>query len=293
MPGNLQVNDCSGERIVLERIEPTEARETLGVFLAMDGNNKRHIQELQSKAETYGKHMTKGFVNKFEAWHALKSTILMTLQYPLEILSLTQEQWQHILAPIMLTNLPKAGFMRHFPRAIIFGPSSEMGLGLMHPFHLQFLRQIVLVLDKIITPSITGELLISTAEQLILEAGLSGPISAFPMDILRPVLTDCWWADLLAYMYARKLRFHTTLPDLAASKRSTRDILLMEAFIAQGYRKSDLAKLIACRQFLRVNWLSELCSADGTTLEAWAWSGNTPPCLDHSEAWPRRPPPAF
>ena len=38
-PGELSVRGVSGEREHLERVEPSEARETLGVYLSMDGNN--------------------------------------------------------------------------------------------------------------------------------------------------------------------------------------------------------------------------------------------------------------
>ena len=48
-PGNLDVRGVSGTREHLSRLEPSQAKETLGVFLAMDGNNKAQIKHLRAK----------------------------------------------------------------------------------------------------------------------------------------------------------------------------------------------------------------------------------------------------
>ena len=48
-PGDLYVRGVSGVREHLSRLEPSEARETLGVFLAMDGNNDEQIRNLRKK----------------------------------------------------------------------------------------------------------------------------------------------------------------------------------------------------------------------------------------------------
>ena len=45
-PGELDVRRVSGQREHLLCLEPSEAKETLGVFLAMDGNNRTQVQQL-------------------------------------------------------------------------------------------------------------------------------------------------------------------------------------------------------------------------------------------------------
>ena len=49
-PGKLYVRGVSGNLKYLACLEPSKAPETLGVFLAMDGNNSEQISQPQKKA---------------------------------------------------------------------------------------------------------------------------------------------------------------------------------------------------------------------------------------------------
>jgi hypothetical protein len=51
-PGELTIRDVSGlNRVTLERLKVSEARETLGVFIAMDGNQHTQMAELLIKTQ--------------------------------------------------------------------------------------------------------------------------------------------------------------------------------------------------------------------------------------------------
>jgi hypothetical protein len=49
MPGNISIRRVDCIRIILKRLEPLEARETLGVFISMDGNWREEILALLEK----------------------------------------------------------------------------------------------------------------------------------------------------------------------------------------------------------------------------------------------------
>ena len=52
IPGELTIPDtCRTQRVTLKIYDPHIAKETLGVFLAMDGNNKNEIIKLRNKTE--------------------------------------------------------------------------------------------------------------------------------------------------------------------------------------------------------------------------------------------------
>jgi hypothetical protein len=49
-PGHLSIRDVLGpDRVDLERLEVNKARETLGVFIAMDGIQERQTESLKEK----------------------------------------------------------------------------------------------------------------------------------------------------------------------------------------------------------------------------------------------------
>ena len=52
-PGVLYVNDIANERKVIKRLEPHQAHETLGKFLAPDGNLDAQFQKMQQAAKKW------------------------------------------------------------------------------------------------------------------------------------------------------------------------------------------------------------------------------------------------
>ena len=97
------------------RYETAHAEETLGVYLAMDGNNLTEVKKLRGKAVEFAECIRTGFISRNEAWYALNSTIMKTFEYPMEAINLTKLQWDYIMAPVLMATLPRAGIVRTFP----------------------------------------------------------------------------------------------------------------------------------------------------------------------------------
>jgi hypothetical protein len=106
----------------------------LGIYIAMDGNQQGEVLKLRKKAEEFSEHIRTGFVSREEAWHSLNTTIMKTLEYPMEALSMTQKQWDYVMSSIIRSVLPKSGIARTFPHAILYALASFTGLGLIHPY---------------------------------------------------------------------------------------------------------------------------------------------------------------
>jgi hypothetical protein len=84
MPGDVSINnvDDSGWE-VLNRYEALEAKKTLAVYLAMDGNNhQEETRYLRDKAEEFADCVRTGFLSREDATYVLHRTIMKTLEYP-------------------------------------------------------------------------------------------------------------------------------------------------------------------------------------------------------------------
>jgi len=57
VPGRLFMNDVSGQRIQLDRLESWEAERSLGIRLAPDGNMKAELDYRVQQALTWANHM--------------------------------------------------------------------------------------------------------------------------------------------------------------------------------------------------------------------------------------------
>jgi hypothetical protein len=83
MPGELSILDTHGQRVTLDRHDPQVATETLATWQAMDGNNTAEIAKLRKKTDEFAECMRTGFLSKNDAWYAINTTIMKTLEYPM------------------------------------------------------------------------------------------------------------------------------------------------------------------------------------------------------------------
>ena len=88
------------------------------------------IDKLHSKSEKWKDLITSGHITKTNAYQALNTTILKSLEYPMPALTLTKKQCTHIMAPALTVGLAKSGVSSRFPREAVYGPKGTGGLGI-------------------------------------------------------------------------------------------------------------------------------------------------------------------
>jgi hypothetical protein len=142
------------------------AKETLGVMQAMNGNNKEEIRHLWAKAEEFADSLRTGFLKKNNAWYALTSTIMKTMEYPMAVTTIKEHEWNYIVAPILQAGLPRSGIERNFPRDVLFGPSCLQGFGILHPWYHQEIVHLLVCLKQSTIGGITGRQISSSTEQM-------------------------------------------------------------------------------------------------------------------------------
>jgi hypothetical protein len=214
---------------------------------------------------------------------------MKTLEYPMIARTMDKAQWDFIMAPLLTAALPRMGYVRKLPHDLVYAPLEGCSLGVFHPWHNQhFLSQLKVVLQETTLPSITGDLIRASLEQLRLEIGLSGCTDQWQWSVMECLATDCWLKDLLHYSARHDLYVKDTLPTLCSYR--AQDKFLMECFIASGYRKKNLQTLNKCWKVLQVTTLAEITSADGLYVELWAWKGKPKETSLNSYQWLQTPP---
>jgi len=112
--------------------------------------------------------------------------------YPLTATTLTSEQCQKIMSPILVQGLPLAGFVRTFPHALAHGPLHSCGINIPNLFTKQTLAHIHMLLKFSNQPQdLTGFLLRATGELMRLELGVQGQLFEAPT-ILQDVVMESW-----------------------------------------------------------------------------------------------------
>ena len=259
----------------------------LSIFIAIDGNQQAQVANLHKKAELFAEQVRTGFVCQDEAWHSLNLTIMKTLEYPMEAICLSKAQWEYIMTPILKSVLPQSSIISNFPRSILYAPNSLSGLGLMHPYYKQHLKQLSLVLKELQKQDLTAKLLTTTLKQLQLESGLPCNDDNWHLCSSSSYLTECWLHNLLAFCDSHKIRLHDSCLEL--TKYSTHDRFLMQEFIKASYDQSSLCTLNKCRMYLQAITLSDICTADLKYITYNAFHGKLQ-TRHRSVGWPKQPP---
>ena len=288
LPGDVSVLDKDGIRTVLDRHDPATATETLGVWQAMDGNNSAEIRVLRKKTEAFAESMRTGFLSKADAWYALNSSFLKTLEYPMVATTISQKSWEYIMSPILKVALPRSGIARNFPRAVLYGPKSLQGFGIIHPWYHQELLHLITCVQQAAHVSISGSLISTSLEQLRLEAGLSGFLTDHSYKTVHQTLTSSWLQDLWSFCGRFKIELHDSAGKLVLSRRQ--DQFLMEAFISSDYSGRDLKRLNECRMYLQVTTLADIVDAGGLLISLLSWEGRRDHRTGFYYEWPRSPP---
>jgi hypothetical protein len=271
-PGELEADDISNQRKIIKRLETHQAYETLGVFLAPDGNLEAQFEKMRKAVVKWVDGLQTGKISRDEAWLALQSTILRTLYYPLPALRLTKPQCKAIMAPLLHYCLPAIGVCRFFPRKLVHAPHDYMGLSLLHLHTLQEIARIKDLIFHTFNESSTGSLYNASLELLLLELGCSTSFDwSLHSGLIAILSTISLVQETWQFLYTHGLTLqHSIWLELPRLQ----DQFLMEAFIVHGVPVLDLVACNSCRMFLRAIFLSDIVTGDGVCISEDAWNGN-------------------
>jgi hypothetical protein len=217
-PGDLTVLD-NGHRVTLRRFEPTESNVTLGIHLAMDGNQVGERKYLRQEAVDFAdRYRTAQGISANEAWEGLLTTIMATFKYPAAATQLTEQDWEFVCAPVFQAGLPKAGFSRMFPRTVIFAPKLYQGLGILHPFHNQELEHLAVILYHCTHHTLTGDLIQQSWESLRLELGMLGNLTDFNYRLWGDCITTSWLKTVWKYCREHSIQLLDRFATLTKSR---------------------------------------------------------------------------
>ena len=150
-------------------------------------------------------------LSESEAAKALQGTIVKKLEYPSLTLTLTKEESDHILRPLYVATLPKAGINQHFSRAMLRAPGGHLGLELLCLYTQQIVSHVECLLHHGRTDSITGQLLEASIKVSKTELGMSGSLFQHSYSSVGFLLTNSWIQavgtkfQVTAYLFSNKL----------------------------------------------------------------------------------------
>jgi hypothetical protein len=271
-PGNLTIRDiCGTIRFELDCLNIHEARETLGVFIAMNGNQTTQTQELWEKAVLWAELVCSGRFTHAEAWFSLQYCIMKSLEYPLMATSLSKVQCNKIMKPIRSAALPALGLNHHLPLDVVHGPQRYQGVGIPDLWTVQGILKLWLALQHGDAPTITGHQLRASMELHTIELGLPGQMLQQDFKIFGHLATTSWLRHLWEFCDNSNIQLTSTTPKLTLAR--TGGEFLMTQFAKYGYRGTELSQLNLCRLSCHATRISDITTSDGRRIHPMSWSG--------------------
>jgi hypothetical protein len=175
--------------------------------------------------------------------------------------SFSKAQCKTVMRPFLNAGLSASGIARYMPRAVVWGPLRYQGLVIRHLYTTQGVEHLLALLRHGTCPTLTGQLLWTSLEELQLEIGLPCSFLSYKYSTFRILATHSWLAATWQFLSESDSTVHNPIHKPAPA--CDNDCFLMVCFAAHGYSGSNLRDLNICRMHLHALRLSDLCTADG------------------------------
>ena len=271
---NITIKNQEGEDEEIKRHNPDFAEETLGVFVAVDGNTSQQKDKLTDATTSWTHRIVTSGLFRNEVVMALITTLSRTWQYPLQATTFSLQDCEDIMKPLYSEFLPKMGASQKIPLAFRYGPKSCMGLGLPHVYTMQGIAQTKALLDHIQKETMVGKFLHMELEMANLEVGVGGNILAMDFDKYGHFLTDCWLKSLWQFCHTNEINIQGKYRQPQTQRHN--DFFIMEKLVSKysdAFTKAELRSINRCRLFMRHVVMSDLVTGDGTKFTQKAYSG--------------------
>ena len=268
----LFVSNCDRRLEPLQQLTHKQGRLTLGVHIAPDGNWKDEKTAIREKAQDWAANIREGMVQRSDAWIGLNTHIYKSLGYSLPATYLSKKELNEAWAPAISQGIAASGVVRNLDRTIVFGDTMYQGLGLRHPYILQGIEHIKVLMTHGVSQSLTGMLLRTNIEASKQELGLGGSFFTQNYKLYKGLVTNSWVKSTWQFLWEHKLSLEETTPNLYLT--TSQDSYLMEDFKTIGQVDSEKMKVVnRCRLYLEVTTLAEISNARGGKIRADIFKG--------------------
>ena len=257
-----------GEREELVHLPTNEARRTLGVWQAADGNEKTQTAQLRKKANDWATLVTRSTLKNSDIRMGVTTSLYPSLTYGLMATALTEKQAKEVFNPIREKVLPKLKVCRTAPAALVHGPTEYGGMEIKNIHTLQGIAHIKALLEEASQDTATGKLMRNLAEYHQLECGMEEDLFHLPYELMKECMTDTWMKNTMEFASTSDIEVKPIFTPLI--KWCDNDSFLMSDAINAGFTGKALAAINRYRMHLKAVTLSDITSNRGAriTLEA-------------------------
>ena len=289
-PGELVIPDHQLNKEQIERCEPHVGRETLGTFLAPDGNNVDQLKKMTKDTKKWAAQMKRGFMSKFLADLSVRTRIMKSLEYPTAAITLTENECRKIMTIILNAALPKMGINRRAGHAYLYGPSRYQGLNFPNLYTEMCAHRLITIMKHGGQKTQMGLSLLNCMEGHQLEIGTYQKMFDADIDTYGHLASDSLMSHTWRLLNDCGLQLETS--HAVPVRLRVNDEAIMEQIIAKtAYSTKDIYDINECRIYLQVFSVADIADGDGSRITKNALIGRRDVYRTSKWHWPDRPKP--
>ena len=276
---NLQVGRCGPDVTIhlhgtdqpqkLRQLSSYACHKTLGVQKSPKCTDNELYAALERKNKVHTRTMANSPFNRVNSWAYYHSIYLPSMTYPLPSSTLSDSNCRSLQCSFKQVFLPKYGFNRNTPNAVVYGPAEYGGLALRDLSVEKSVSQIYLFLACVRSQGVASKLALIAVSWGQFLAGISKPILQH-VDIRLPHMEPMVWVPQVRnFLSSVKCTVELATTFVPPLQRHG-DSFLMDHAISQNFTDTELCLVNACRLYLGVTLMSDIVTADGRYLSLFA-----------------------
>jgi hypothetical protein len=269
------------------QLENTASFKTLGAYISPSGSNKVARQNLQQKSMEFGKKINSSFLWRQDAYWACSLYFIPQIGYSLPVMTFSQEDCTFIQTPALCAILSKL----HLNKNTVFGPAQFGGLSIPALYTLQGVGQLHLLVHHLSARDEISSFIVIDLSYVQLLTGSTALFFQLPYSQYAKWM-ECGWVYSI-WEFVSTFKLDLSIRQAFAPKlQREHNKAIMNVFLQLHLPYRQLAILNICCCFLQVITISDITTADGTSITTSAICGTLGNDWVSSLLWPKqsRPP---
>jgi hypothetical protein len=272
------------EGTIIQQQDISKGVRLLGVMAAANGTYKQEFVSRLEKSKILAGKLKASPLNVAMSWQVYYCRWRPAITYCLPITTFTDIECNKIQSPFYTALLPKIGINRHMPRAILHAPSKLAGLGLVNLTAEQLSMHVTGLILQIRKFDRVGQTMLACIDALQLYLGTTRQFFQLKPSTLehRPSRKESQLMYIWEELAAQKLQLIShnfwTPTAVGSNDVSIIDAVMVERDKRRGttnhLHKMTIWYVNACRLYLRVTMLNEICTPCGEYVHDWALYGH-------------------
>ena len=277
--------DQSGRDITLKEIDPDQGLRLLGVRMSLSGDFTDELEYRANQVLDMSVKIRAAALDARDGWMIYQTRYRPMMRYCLPITTFSAAECNKIQGPFISAIINCLGMNRNTKRVACHGPLRLGGMAIMDVATEQFASRLHLIMTNVRKGNPTGRAMVHAMSMYQMHLGCERPF--FELDPSNyPVLPSTTLSCQFLWNELRKIKAVLTIPSMWKPTSTTRDDrAIIDSFVETIKERKGTPGFInpiaiyqanACRLYLKVTWISDICTFLGDRIAPWAFFGTRP-----------------